>query len=271
MRAAAPIGIAAVFSTVLFRADMAMLAVIKSAETVGEYAAAYRLFETTLFLTWGIGSAVYPVYSRLGPGRSPEVLLVFERTLKLLVALTLPLAVGAVILADPLVDVLYGSAYDASAGALALLAPAIALYPFAYIGGLLLVSQHRQGVLAPIYALVAAENILLNLVLIPTHSLYGAAIGTSLSQILVTVPLLYYCMQAIGRLDWMRMVGGPVTASLLAGVVMAVLVDDFAAALVAASIVYVASLFVFERLVYPRDARAVLDLLPGRRLSRRTA
>lgn len=263
MRAAAPIGIAIVFSTVLFRADMAMLAVMKSAEAVGEYAAAYRLFETTLFLTWGVGSAVYPVYSRLGPGRSPEVLLVVERTLKLLVALTLPLAVGAVILADPLVDVLYGSDYDASVDALALLAPAIALYPFAYIAGLLLVSQHRQGVLAPIYALIAVENILLNLVLIPTHSLYGAAIGTSLSQILVTVPLLYYCTKAIGRLDWMRMVGGPVTASLLAGVVMAALVDNFTAALVAAPIVYVASLLVFERLVYPRDARAVLDLLPA--------
>ena len=61
------------------------------------------------------------------------------------------------------------------------------------------------------------------------------------------------------------------TASVLAGVVMAVLRDDFAAALVAASVVYMASLFVFERLVYPRDAQAVLDLIPGRRLSRRTA
>ena len=77
--------------------------------------------------------------------------LVFERTLKLLVALMLPLAVGAVILADPLVDVLYVLAYDASVEALAELAPAIALYPLAYIAGILLVSQHRQGVLAPIY------------------------------------------------------------------------------------------------------------------------
>ena len=261
MWAAFPIGIATVFSTILFRADMAMLAVMKSAEVVGEYAAAYRLLETTLFLSWGIGSAVYPVYSRLGPGRSPEVLLVFERSLKLLVALTLPLAIGAVILADPLMDVLYGPAYDASANALVLLAPAIALYPFAYVAGMMLVSQHRQRVLAPIYAAVAAENILLNLVLIPTHSLYGAAIGTSLSQLLVTLPLMVFCTHALGRPSWLRMVGGPVTASVLAGVVMAVLRDDFAAALVAASVVYMASLFVFERLVYPRDAQAVLDLI----------
>ena len=121
------------------------------------------------------------------------MLLVFERSLKLLVALTLPLAIGAVILADPLMDVLYGQAYDASANALVLLAPAIALYPFAYIASMMLVSQHRQRVLAPIYAAVAAENILLNLVLIPTHSLYGAAIGTSLSQLLVTLPLMVFC------------------------------------------------------------------------------
>ena len=42
LRAFVPHGIATVFSTVLFRADMAMLAVMKSAEAVGEYAAAYR-------------------------------------------------------------------------------------------------------------------------------------------------------------------------------------------------------------------------------------
>ena len=107
--------------------------------------------------------------------------------------------------------------------------------------------------------------------LIPAYSLYGAAIGTSLSQILLTVPLLEYCTRAIGRLDCLRTAGVLATASLLAGVVMAGPVDEFTVAFVAGSVVYVASLSVFERLAYPRDARAVLDLIPGLRLKRRTA
>ena len=63
--------------------------------------------------------------------------------------------------------------------------------------------------LAPIYGLIAVENILLNLVLIPAYSVNGAAIGTSLSQILLTVPLLVFCTRAVGRPGWLRMEGSP--------------------------------------------------------------
>ena len=76
----------------------------------------------------------------------------FERSLKLVVALTLPFAVGAAVLGHSLVDILYGSQYEASADALVLLAPAIALYPLAYLASYLLVSQDRQRVLVPVYA-----------------------------------------------------------------------------------------------------------------------
>jgi O-antigen/teichoic acid export membrane protein len=262
MIAALPIGAAGVFSTVLFRADMAMLAAFESAEEVGEYAAAFRLFETTLFLSWGVGAAVYPVFSRLSLTSSPPVRLVFERALKLAVALTLPLAVGAAVLAAPLVELLYGAEFEDSAQALILLAPAIALYPFAYLSGYVLVSQDRQKVLAPVYAALAAENVLLNLLLIPAFSLYGAAAGSSISQALAGICLMVFAVRLLGRLEWVRMLGGAVVGSVLAGTAMALLYDQLAAAIVAGTVVYVAALLAFEWRAYPEDARALRALLP---------
>ena len=68
MRAAAPIGLAGLFGIVLFRIDMVMLAAFEPHEVVGRYGAAYRLFETTLFLSWAVGAARHRPTGRL-PGR----------------------------------------------------------------------------------------------------------------------------------------------------------------------------------------------------------
>jgi O-antigen/teichoic acid export membrane protein len=261
MKAAAAIGLAGVFAVVLFRVDMTMLAAFKSASVVGHYAAAYRLLEATLFISWSVSSAVYPVFSRLSPASEPPVGFVFERGIKLGLALTLPLATGAAVLAGPLIELLYGSEYGDSALALRLLAPAIALYPVCYITASLLVSQHRQRVLLVVYALVAVENVAANLVLIPWLSLYGAAIGTSISTVLVAAAFVASARQQV---DFARVLGGPVLASATAACVMLLLRESFIAAVVASAIVYVGVLVLFERRLFPDDARAVLDLLPGR-------
>jgi O-antigen/teichoic acid export membrane protein len=264
MKAAAAIGTASVFAVVLFRADMTMLAAFKPAAVVGHYGAAYRLLEATLFVSWSVGSAVYPVFSRLSPTSEPAVGFVFERSLKLVVALTLPIAAGALVLADPVVRLLYGSEYADAANALRYLAPTIALYPVAYVAASLLVSQHRQRAMMIVYGIVAAENILANLVLIPWLSLDGAALGTSISQLLVSVALMVFSQHAAGGIQWARVAGGPILATLAATAGMVALRADFAAAVLAGALVYLAVLFAFERMLFPDDARAVLDLLPRR-------
>ena len=149
--------------------------------------------------------------------------------------------------------------------ALRLLAPAVALYPLCYLGGYLLVSQDRQRVLTIVYGLVALENILLNLVLIPTLSLEGAALGTSISQFLVAVAFLVASQQAVGRIAWRRVLAGPVAATALATGAMVLLRGNFWAALSVATAVYVAALVAIELVLYSDDARAVLDLVPLRR------
>jgi O-antigen/teichoic acid export membrane protein len=264
MRASLAIGLAGVFAIVLFRVDTAMLAAFKPKDVVGDYGAAYRLLEATLFVAWSVGAAVYPVFSRLTVTSDPPVGVVFQRGLKLSIALTLPLAAGGLVLAGPLVELLYGSSYEKAETALRLLTPAIALYPICYVTGYLLVSQDRQRVLTWVYGLVALENVLANLVLIPWLSLNGAALGTSISQLLVAAAFVYFAQRTAGRLDWGRIAAGPVVATLLAAGAMAALRDELALAVPAGTAVYLVALVLFERFLFPEDARAVLKLLPGR-------
>jgi O-antigen/teichoic acid export membrane protein len=267
MLAAVPLGVATVASLVLFRVDTVMLAAFKPASVVGNYGAAYRLLESTLFVSWAVGAAVFPVFSRLARDTQPPVRLLFQKSLKLLIACTLPLAAGTAILAAPLIDALYGTQYQGAVTALRLLAPALALYPLSYLAGQLLVSQGRQRVLTAAYVLIAAENILLNFILIPTLSLNGAALGTSVSQILVVGVTMYYSLEAVGRVEWRRVLAGPVIATGAAAIAMAALESSLLLAVVAGGAIYLLTLGAFEQRAFPQDARAAWSLLAGRQMT----
>ena len=261
MLAAAPVGLFTVFAVTLFRVDTTMLAAFESKEVVGEYGVAYRLLEATLFLSWGVGAAIYPVLARLTRTSEPPLALVFSRSLKLVIALTLPLAVGAAVLADPLVRLIYGPDYDKAGLALALLAPTIALYPVSYVSGNLLLAQDRAGVLTKVYCVITVENIAANLVLIPWLSLYGAALSTSISQVLLTAWLIVLARRTAGDLPWPRVLAGPALAAGAAALAMAALHDRLGLAVAAGAATYLGLLLAFELRVYPDDGRAVRRLL----------
>jgi O-antigen/teichoic acid export membrane protein len=268
LRMTLPMGLFTAFSVALSRADTIMLAAFKPHSVVGHYGAAYRLFESTLFISWGVTAGAYPVLARLTPMTTPSIGAIWQRSLKLVVALTLPIATGAAILAQPVITTLYGNEYQAGATALALLAPMIALYPVAFLCGAVIISSNQEWVLPKMYAAVAAENILANLVLIPWLSLRGAALGTSISQVILTAWLVVHARRSIEeKLDWRRLLIGPVGASAAAGAVMAAAHSMLVLAIPAAAIVFVAVLVAVERATYPQDARVLIDFV-ARRLGR---
>jgi O-antigen/teichoic acid export membrane protein len=264
MRAALPVGLAGVFGIVLFRIDTVILGWFEPAEVVGEYGAAYRLFESTFFVSWSVGAAVYPILSRTSRTTIPPLGRVFERSLKLLVALTMPFAVGAAVFARPALDGLYGAEYGDAHIALALLAPAIVLFPVSYIAGYVLVGQNRERQSTIAYGFVMVENVLANLVLIPLFSLEGAAASTSISAILLTLVLVRFALNASGPVDWVRIAAGPALAGAAAAAAFVVLRDSPIAAIAVAAAAYLATLLVFEHVVFPGDARLVRSFLRRR-------
>lgn len=265
MRVALPIGIAGVFATILFRIDVAMLGWYTTDAEVGQYGAAYRLLESTLFISWSIGTAVYPVFSRLSRMSATPIAAVFQAALKLALALTLPAAIGAAVLAYPLMELLYGAQFRDGASALVLLAPTIILYPPTYIAALVLISQDRQSTLAWVYGSVTLVNVGLNMVLIPRYSFDGAAFATSFCEALRAAAMMALALRASGAIRARAVTVGPVLASALAGGAMALLYDQVLAAIPVAAVVYVVTLLLYERRFHPHDyARVMAFVRRGR-------
>jgi len=102
-------------------------------------------------------------------------------------------------------------------------------------------------------------------VLIPSFSLEGAATGTSISQLLLAIPLVVFALRAAGSVRWFRALAGPLLASGLAGVAMLALADVFPAAVAAGSAAYIVALMTWERAIFPQDAETIWAFLRRRK------
>jgi O-antigen/teichoic acid export membrane protein len=236
--------------------DAAILQIFEPDRIVGLYGAAYRLFEAPLFISWAVAAAVYPVLSRLGDRL--ELRKVFERSLKLAVAATLPVAVGAALLATEVVELLYGKEFHASGRVLALLAPTIVLYSFNHVSGVLLLARNAQRTLGVLYGLMAAENMIANFATIPSYGMTAAAVNTTVTEMLLFFGMALVAQRVAGSVAWVRILAGPLLAgAVAAGLTAALRGSSFGLAAAAGLLGYVLALAVFERLAFPDDARAI--------------
>jgi O-antigen/teichoic acid export membrane protein len=176
--------------TYVFEFDTLMLQNFFTNEIVGFYKAPYNLTRNLLIFTSAFSGAVGLTLTR-EHANNPEVIRPwYFRSVKLMVFLGLPLAVGGALLAEPIIVALYGRDYAPSAIPFAILIWDTPLLMYTALCGQLLQSILREGKATRIYALEAVINIGLNLLLIPRFGLVAASFTTVATEF--TGVLLFY-------------------------------------------------------------------------------
>jgi O-antigen/teichoic acid export membrane protein len=178
---ALPLGLGLLLSLLAFRLDLPLLAQFRTKYEVGQYSAAYRLFEPVLMLPAAILAGWFPVLVRAA--REPAWFYQFSRRMiGGLVALGVMVALVLALLSNWLMAWLYGLDYSNSATLLALLAGAI---PFMYANyGLThaLIALGREKLNTLFFGIALVLNLGLNLILIPEWGGEGAALTTILTE-----------------------------------------------------------------------------------------
>jgi O-antigen/teichoic acid export membrane protein len=220
VRRALPFGLQETLGQVIFRFDTVVLALLTTSAVVGVYGAAYRMLEATLFLAWGLGSAVMPIYSYL-PAHAPDraLELIYEGSLKLILIVMLPIAGFYLVCAPAIVDLIYGlPRYAGSVGVLRLLAPAVAIYGIGHLAGLLALVRRPGRLTVASIAFVAAFNVVACFVLIALADARGAAYATLASETLLAAFGIALAAGALGRprLGWTMLSPLLATAALAA-------------------------------------------------------
>ena len=146
------------FGLVLARADVLLLAALTTDAVVGQYGAAYRLFEATTFIEVALVGAFSAMYAYSGPATDPSLPAVFQRSIKLCLALLVPIGVTLGLLADPLCRAFFGDGFADAAAPLRLLAPVVVLFGVMALCVSLVLSRSRPRRMVYTVAIAAVVN-----------------------------------------------------------------------------------------------------------------
>jgi O-antigen/teichoic acid export membrane protein len=256
LRATVAIGLNLMLTSALFRIDAVLLSLIKGNAAVGLYGVAYRLLESTLFVSYTFVAALLPTLARLSPRTTPSIGEAFEVGLKLITTALLPLGAIFVLFAEPIVKILYSSEFDEAVVAVRLLGVAAALYGVTYLSGYVLISQGLQRMLPRITATALVLNVVGNLIVIPIYSYKGAAAVTSLSELTMAVLSVACVLRMTGSVSLRRIASAPVVGC-AAMVTVAAIAGTGVLGLVLAVLAYPLVVLSVERQLFPADVRLV--------------
>jgi O-antigen/teichoic acid export membrane protein len=165
--------------------DSLLLSIMIGAEVVGFYNASYRLMLIFLFIPAIFSGAIFPVMSRYYISSKESLKVSFEKLLKILVLIALPITIGTTLIADKVILFIYGNEFLGSIIVLQILIWSTA-FVFARVPyGMLLGASNRQLVTTKIFIIGVIFNIVLNILIIPKYSYVGAGVITVLTDALV--------------------------------------------------------------------------------------
>jgi O-antigen/teichoic acid export membrane protein len=200
LRGALPLGFSAVMAVLYLRVDLLMLSWMKPLDDVGIYGAAYSIVETSTIVPALFLVTLLPLFTRAIDARDKSLDPLYLRAFNFLTYLAVPMLLGGLVLADPLMKLITGGefmvqhtfpvpfrgpvTFAAAAVTFQILLIATAQMFWGQLNGHLIIAANLQRKLLYIYFILVPANVALNLLLIPQYSYLGAAFATAATEVI---------------------------------------------------------------------------------------
>ncbi len=182
-----PIALSIAFNLVYFKADTIILSLYKSASAVGIYGAAYKVLEVLTTVPAMFAGLVLPLLATAWAAADTERFRrVLQKSFDAMAMIALPLAVGTMFIAQPVMDLVAPDFTD-SAAVLRLLIIATATIFIGNLFGNTVVAINKQKTMMWLYLGVSIVSLTGYLIFIPRYSYFGAASMTIVSELLITI------------------------------------------------------------------------------------
>jgi O-antigen/teichoic acid export membrane protein len=173
-----------IFTTIYFRIDTVMLRYMGGFDVVGWYNAAYRFIDLLAVIPGIFLTATFPLFVKMyAQKEQSEYQKLFKKTFKYLSVIAVPMLIIGIIVAKDIIKLFYTDSFLPSVLALQILLISGFLIFINYLLLSILNTQNKEKIVLKITGSAALLNIILNLILIPKYSLYGAAAATALTEI----------------------------------------------------------------------------------------
>ena len=194
-----PYGLALILNTIYFRIDTILISIIRSPEEVGIYGVAMKMLEHFAILPLYFMNSVLPVLTKSIKENSQKYKDIIKYAFDFLAALSIPMVVGGVILAFPVIFIVstpeylsrLGEGFYGSDIAFQILIFALLFQFLNVLFAFILISVNKQYKLLYINGACVVFNIVTNLIVIPEYGFRGAAFTSVLSEMFILVATYY--------------------------------------------------------------------------------
>jgi len=267
LREGLPLMINHLLATLFFRIDVLILQPTWGDRAVGFYGAAYKYIDGINLIPSYFTLAIFPLMSRYAHTARDSLVRAYILSLRLLLIIALPLAVGTPFVARELILILGGGQYlPDSMIALQLL---IWFLPFSFINQItqyVLIAIDQQRFLTRAFIIGVLFNTTTNLLLIPQYGYRAAAVTTILSEWALLIPFYYAVRKYLCVVPWVDIAWRPVlAAAAMGGCLWLVQNANVFIRLMVAALVYCVTLLIIGGLRQP-DMQVIWNWLPLERM-----
>lgn len=184
--AAAPFAIMNISSIFLTNIDSLMIGFYGTTHDLGLYAAAQRPISLLYILPNFIGVSLFPIVSRMvGKGSTEGTKHFIAKAYIVTMAIALPITLGGIILAGPLINVTFSHDYISAVSVFQVLLLTIPLVFAGTVFSDFLLAEDKQKIF--VFSSIAGSiaNVGLNFLLIPTYGIIGSAVATVIAQLFI--------------------------------------------------------------------------------------
>jgi O-antigen/teichoic acid export membrane protein len=257
--ASVPLGLALAINEIYFRADTLIISLYQPYDEVGLYTLAYRILEFTLMLGTILLTTVFPVLSDAVERDPPRALRTIQTSTDVFVILALPLVVGGLVLAEPLVELVGGTDFTGASVPLQILLFSGGLSWINAVFGFALIAKERQASALWLNAIALVFNVGLNFALVPRYGIDAAAAVGVASEVLILAGSYFLMRRHFDFFPRFNTLPAALAAALVMGAALWLLRDGPVVVLVPLGVTLYAGLLYA---ISPNSRAAVLGVRP---------
>jgi O-antigen/teichoic acid export membrane protein len=185
MRVGVGVAAAGALVTLYVKLDQVLVFEFAGSRQAGLYGAAYRILDQIQFIPISVMTTLFPLIAAAYPRDRARVRALLQTAGEYLTMASLPALAFTIVAADPIIRLLFGSAFEEAAPALPILMGAFVSISFGYLAGNMVVILELQRRFFRYAAIGLIINASLNVLLIPRYGFLAAAWITLATEVVV--------------------------------------------------------------------------------------
>jgi O-antigen/teichoic acid export membrane protein len=210
-----PFAVLGVFGILMTNIDALIIGYYDTEHALGLFGAAQRSIGVLYILPNFLSGSLFPLLSKFhAEDKSRTVSSMISVAVATSISFALPIIFGGIVIAGPLISVIFGSEYAGSVLAFQiLLITLLFVFPGTMLADVLLI-ENRQRVFLLTSIIGAALNVGLDILLIPRYSIVGSAVATVIAQGAVNT-IFYFAVRKRHEIHVFRKIYKSIGAALI--------------------------------------------------------